>query len=148
MIGRGLTSSPRQSRATTRHLFDSTPASRRLLSGRPAGGSTTRSLAEHPVSAFRIRLLGVDLYTDCTIVRWVYAGDTQARLAQGPRREPDVEALDDDVDTPYRMIGSGGGLHGTNYMRGETPFLPAVPTSARLVRATLSDGSVVEVGLA
>jgi hypothetical protein len=119
-----------------------------LLSGRPAGGSTTRSLAEHPVSAFRIRLLGVDLYTDCTIVRWVYAGDTQARLAQGPRREPDVEALDDDVDTPYRMIGSGGGLHGTNYMRGETPFFPRCRRVQGWSAPTLSDGSVVEVGLA
>jgi hypothetical protein len=89
-----------------------------------------------------LRLVGVELYEDGVVVRWQSARPGDADLASGNG----TLLLQDDLGSVYSFVG--GGCFGLGQLRrGESVFVPGVPSAARELRL-LSGDEMARVSLA
>jgi hypothetical protein len=80
-----------------------------------------------------VRIVSVELYQDGLVVRWIAA-------ASGMRNRYSI-SVGDDRNTLYASAGSGS--FGNDVVeRGESTFVPAVPSAARELKLTLGKSTV------
>jgi hypothetical protein len=95
----------------------------------------------HPAWNGQLRLIGLEVYEDGVVLRWLFNTDKQiGEQDRGAMLLSRIRTctLEDNRETPYQPSSWAGGASLDGTQRVEISFMPTLPVSASFVKATLA----------